>query len=51
MLDQSSDFQNKLRAKTVTKDFCSQNNQLYICVLSIIQRPQGRIAYSAKDIR
>ena len=32
MLDQSSDFQNKLRAKTVTKDFCSQNNQLYIYV-------------------
>ena len=37
MLDQSSDFQNKLRAKTVTKGFCSQNNQLYLCVL--IQRP------------
>ena len=37
MLDRSSDFQNKLQAKTVTKDFCSQNNQLYLCVL--IQRP------------
>ena len=41
MLNRSSDFQNKLRAKTATKDFdfCSQNNQLYLCVLSIIQRP------------
>ena len=37
MLDRSSDFQNKLRAKTVTKGFCSQNNQLHLCVL--IQRP------------
>ena len=29
------------------KDFCLQNNQLYLCVLSIIRRPSGRMAYSA----
>ena len=50
MLDQSSDFQNKLRAKTVTKDFCSQNNQLYICVLSIIQRPDSIVGQRYKVI-
>ena len=27
MLDWSSDSQNKLRVKTATKDFCSQNNR------------------------
>ena len=31
MLDRSSDSQNNLRVKTVTKDLCSQNNQLYLC--------------------
>ena len=39
MLDRSSDSQNKLREKNVTKDFCSQKNQLYLCVLSVIQGP------------
>ena len=31
MLDRSSDSQNNLRVKSVTKDLCSQNNQLYLC--------------------
>ena len=39
MLDRSSDSQNKLREKTGTKDFCSQKNQIYLCVLSVIQGP------------
>ena len=46
MLDRSSDSQNNLRVKTVTKDLCSQNNQLYLCdgILSRRYTPISRTA-------